>query len=302
MLEYFAHGKLLLSGEYLVLNGAKALALPTVLGQSMQISASDGNSIRWQALDCQGNIWLESYFMPDTLDMMSSDDIRKAQVLQKILRYAKKLSPGFLLQGGIRINTQLHFERNWGLGSSSTLVALIAQWAGVDPFELFDGCMTGSGYDIACAIQEKPLFYQHTKGKRHIETAEFRPSFTEQLRFVFLGEKQLSSEEVRKYSTRTKPDQLKIDQISAISEAFAHCEQLTEFEKLMREHEALVGDVLGRKPIGETIFAGYPGAVKSMGAWGGDFALATAPAPEAADRWLAEAGFHTVVSYDHLFG
>ena len=118
------------------MDGAKALALPTSLGQSLHVQEYEGNSIRWQALDCHGKIWLEAYFAPDTLDMISSDDVRKAQSLQKMLRNAKKLAPGFLKQGGIRITTQLHFERSWGLGSSSTLVALIAQWAEVDPFAL----------------------------------------------------------------------------------------------------------------------------------------------------------------------
>ncbi len=301
MLQYFANGKLLLSGEYLVLDGAKALALPTKLGQSLQIHAFDGNSIRWQAIDCQGNIWLETYFMPDTIDMISSDDTRKAQFLQKILRNAKKLSPGFLKQGGIRITTQLHFERSWGLGSSSTLVALIAQWAGVDPFDLFESSMTGSGYDIACALQAEPLFYQKLKGERLIQTAGFHPSFAEKLRFVFLGEKQLSNEEVRKYSTRPKPAQQQIDRVSAIGEALAVCTELAVFETLIREHEVIVGEVLDRKPVGQTTFAAYPGAVKSLGAWGGDFVLATAPDADAADTWLARAGFDTVLRYDQLF-
>ena len=39
------------------------------------------------------------------------------------------------LKGAV-IETQLDFLRNWGLGSSSTLINNIAQWANVNPFDL----------------------------------------------------------------------------------------------------------------------------------------------------------------------
>jgi len=301
MSPYYAHGKLLLSGEYLVMDGAKALALPTSMGQSLHVQEYEGHSIRWQALDCHGKIWLEAYFAPDTLDMISSDDVRKAQSLQKMLRNAKKLSPGFLLQGGIRITTQLHFERSWGLGSSSTLVALIAQWAGVDPFALFDTSLTGSGYDVACALQQKPIFYQRIAGKRQVEAIHFKPPFAKQLRFVYLGEKQLSSDEVRQYKSRPKPSQEQIDRITGISEALVSCSSLSDFSALIQEHETILSAVLHRQPVAQTRFVGYPGAVKSMGAWGGDFVLATAPDAKTADAWLAANGYSTVLHYDQLF-
>jgi mevalonate kinase len=283
------------------MDGAKALALPTSMGQSLHVQEYEGHSIRWQALDCHGKIWLEAYFAPDTLDMISSDDVRKAQSLQKMLRNAKKLSPGFLLQGGIRITTQLHFERSWGLGSSSTLVALIAQWAGVDPFALFDTSLTGSGYDVACALQQKPIFYQRLAGKRQVEAIHFKPPFAKQLRFVYLGEKQLSSDEVRQYKSRPKPSQEQIDRITGISEALVSCSSLSDFSALIQEHETILSAVLHRQPVAQTRFVGYPGAVKSMGAWGGDFVLATAPDAKTADAWLAANGYSTVLHYDQLF-
>ena len=38
MPSYYSHGKLLISCEYAVLDGAKALALPTKLGQRLDVS------------------------------------------------------------------------------------------------------------------------------------------------------------------------------------------------------------------------------------------------------------------------
>jgi len=35
---FYSHGKLLLTAEYVILDGAKALALPTKFGQEMEIS------------------------------------------------------------------------------------------------------------------------------------------------------------------------------------------------------------------------------------------------------------------------
>ena len=37
MSQFYSHGKLLITGEYLVLDGAKALAVPTVFGQDLSV-------------------------------------------------------------------------------------------------------------------------------------------------------------------------------------------------------------------------------------------------------------------------
>ena len=42
---------------------------------------------------------------------------------------------------------------------------------------------------------------------------------------------------------------------------------------LLRKHEKIISNVLGRKPVGETEFRDFNGLVKSLGAWGGDFLL-----------------------------
>ena len=57
------------------------------------------------------------------------------------------------------MNTHLEFPRDWGLGSSSTLINNVAQWAQVDPFELHFKVSNGSGYDIACAKRRYPIVY-----------------------------------------------------------------------------------------------------------------------------------------------
>ena len=57
---FYSNGKLLITGEYLVLNGAKALALPTKFGQSLQVSSLVEQKISWTSFDTDKSIWFET--------------------------------------------------------------------------------------------------------------------------------------------------------------------------------------------------------------------------------------------------
>ena len=84
-----------------------------------------------------------------------------AETLLDILKEAKRMNPSFLnAVSGFVIKTTLSFPRNWGLGTSSTLINSIAKWAEVDAFQLLWNSFKGSGYDIACAQNNTPIFYQ----------------------------------------------------------------------------------------------------------------------------------------------
>ena len=45
--KYYSNGKLLITGEYVVLDGAKALALPTKFGQYLIIEPGKNQQINW---------------------------------------------------------------------------------------------------------------------------------------------------------------------------------------------------------------------------------------------------------------
>jgi len=57
MRKFYSNGKLLLTGEYVVLDGAKALALPTKKGQSLLVEINDSKKISWNSFDCHKNKW-----------------------------------------------------------------------------------------------------------------------------------------------------------------------------------------------------------------------------------------------------
>ena len=136
MPQFYSNGKLLLTGEYLVLDGALALAIPTKLGQSLSVQPASEKGLFWKSLDMHGNCWFQEEFsLRKECTLSTPSDISKT--LQKILREAQKLNPDFLTsQGALQVTTRLDFPRDWGLGSSSTLINNIAQWAEVDAFQL----------------------------------------------------------------------------------------------------------------------------------------------------------------------
>ena len=136
---FYSNGKLLITGEYVVLDGAKAFALPTQFGQSLSVEENDNATIHWQSYDADGSIWYQDTFTVE--DIMLHDTTTNTDSIQNtlltILQEALKLNrSSFNTNNGYHITTQLTFQRNWGLGTSSTLLNNIAQWLQIDAFIL----------------------------------------------------------------------------------------------------------------------------------------------------------------------
>lgn len=296
---YRANGKLLLTGEYVVLDGAPALALPARLGQTLETSMEPGEyTLQWHSWDADGSGWLELEINPDTWEVLHSTDEAAAARLVQVLRTAAHWNPAFRPVG--QVHTRLEFLRHWGLGSSSTLMANVAAWAGVDAFDLLAATWGGSGYDVACAQAGRPIVYQRLHGRSQWVEIPFRPAFAEQLWFVYLGQKQDSREGIRRYRERSgqiHPGLL--DEIGALTLAATSATQLTDFEKTMTEHERIIGSLLGLEPVQQSLFSDYPGVVKSLGAWGGDFILATGAA-DTTKAYFTQKGLETILGYDEL--
>ena len=138
MTRYYSHGKLLISGEYLILEGAIGLAVPTVQGQDLVVEETDTGRLQWESVDENEKTWFNAEFDLEDFELLShSGDERVGEQLQRILRTARKMNSRFLVTSeGCHVRTALEFSRNWGLGSSSTLVNNIAKWADRNPFRL----------------------------------------------------------------------------------------------------------------------------------------------------------------------
>lgn len=301
MNTYRANGKLLLTGEYLVLKGALALALPTKFGQSMTVRRCEQNDIiEWIAHRPFGKAWFSATFNID-LDVLTSDDPAKAQKLSEILKTVRKLNPS-AFEPSLHFETRLDFDPEWGLGSSSTLISNLAQWAGVDPYELLKLTFGGSGYDIACATADSPVFYHLEDEKPVVQPADFNPSFASRLFFIYQGKKQQSGKEVKSFNQRMQAyDCLDdVDAVSAISEALPNITTINDFRRFMEVHEDILAHCLDREPV-KTQYPDFEGSLKSLGAWGGDFILAaTEWTYEQVSDYFKHKGLETVFNYHDI--
>jgi mevalonate kinase len=298
--KFHSHGKLLLTAEYVVLEGAKALATPTKFGQEMEVVSIPEKQIQWTALDEKGNPWFEGIFsFSPKIEARQNNPISKN--LTGILSEANKLNPK-ILQGntGFKITTRLEFPTNWGLGASSTLLKNIAQWFEIDAFALSEKTFGGSGYDIACAQRDSPIVYQLQKGERpKIREVNFNPPFYNELFFVHLNQKQDSREAIQHYRHQERKELKKaLEEISGITDLILSCDQLDDFEKLISEHERIIASLLNIKPIKTRFFKDYPKAIKSLGGWGGDFILAVGGERER--EYFSKKGFSTILGFDEM--
>ncbi len=304
MAKYRANGKFLLSGEYLVLQGARALALPLNLGQSLEVTTIDDENgmIHWDAYTPKG-FWFASIFSKHDFTVHASDDMEKADNLCRIFKAIKSLNPNILQdKKDYFFTTRLEFDSEWGLGSSSTLISLLAQWAEVDPYKLLKMTMGGSGYDIACATASQPIIYHLENGSPIVEKADFHPAFADKLYFVYQGHKQSSGKEVKSFKERAQKFDYSSEcsEISEISEKLINATSFNDFCALLTRHESIMSRCLDQPSL-KSQYPDFQGVIKSLGAWGGDFFLAATELPEEEVKgYFKGKGLKTVLKYNEI--
>lgn len=297
---FYSNGKLLITGEYLVLDGAKALALPTKFGQNLIVENGENNEIVWKSFDKDGSIWFENVIAFDSIqkkEKFASDKIKNTLI--EILHEAFVLNPEFINNSkGYKITTELTFPKFWGLGTSSTLINNIAQWLKINAFELLNTSFGGSGYDIACAQKNSPILYQLVNGQPVIEKVDFNPNFSQHLYFVYLNKKQNSKAAIASYYSKQNTISETIKRIDKITDIILTTDDLKTFAYQVEKHEMIMSDVMEMQTIQEIYFSDFKGIVKSLGAWGGDFVLAVSK--ENPKKYFEEKGFSTVLTYDEM--
>ncbi|WP_372937905.1 GYDIA family GHMP kinase [Seonamhaeicola sp.] len=301
MQKFYSHGKLLLTGEYVVLDGAVSLAIPTKYGQSLNLELIEKPVIIWESFDEKGNLWFKGEFEINNkklLNPFQSNDV--SERITQILNTCKQLNPKFLnSKNGYKIATYLDFPKNWGLGTSSTLINNMAQWANVDAFKLLELTFGGSGYDIACAQSEHPITYQLENKTPLVNQVTFKPSFKDNLYFVHLNKKQNSREGIAHYKAQNKDCiQKVISDINSITTKMITCNSLEEFDALIIKHESIIANITKQRTVKELLFNDFSGSVKSLGAWGGDFVLASLK--NNPTNYFKNKGFHTIIPYSEM--
>jgi mevalonate kinase len=302
---FYGHGKLLITGEYFVLDGATALALPTRLGQSLRVKElhSSENLLYWIALNSKKQSWLNLVFDTKDFTCINAPDQAEAQRLSKILTEARKLNPSFLSGNqDTAVETHLEFPNEWGLGSSSTLIYCIEKWAGgVDAYTLLQNTLGGSGYDVASAEHDSAILYRLENGRPVTQTIHWQPPFADNIYFAYTGKKQLSSEGIKTYREQLKDKERIANDLSSITESVLKCDTLSAFEELLDKHENIIASALNLSRIKDTLFPDYWGSVKSLGAWGGDFVLLTNTKSESdLKNYLTQKNIDTCFNWNEL--
>lgn len=302
--SFSANGKLLLTAEYFVLEGATALAVPSKFGQHLSVvQVRDGRKVlEWESVNAAGVVWLKVAFGLPDLEILGVCDPVKER-LQLLLKTARQQNPLFLQNKSIsyQVSCRLDFPNNWGLGSSSTLVSLIAQWAGVNPYPLQFGVFGGSGYDIACATHNRAILYQKILPEPRVKRVSFFPPFRDQLYFVHLNRKQNSRDAIRYFYEQSAHHARRITEINAITESILSCQDLASFQALLKQHELIIGASLGIEPVQQRLFPDFEGVVKSLGAWGGDFVLvASAMEVKKVEQYFQDRTYSTILMYEEM--
>ncbi|HEY1195423.1 GYDIA family GHMP kinase [Flavobacterium sp.] len=296
---FYSNGKLFIAGEYLVLDGAEAFALPTKFGQDLVIEDLENNKIEWKSYDSNKHLWFEEIFSFDEVkkDSDSKVDTVKSTLIN-ILHEAYKLNPKFIdNSNGYKVSTHLSFPRNWGLGTSSTLINNIAQWAEVNAFTLLNNSFGGSGYDIACAQNNTPVLYQIKDNV--VKQVEFNPDFKDHIYFVYLNKKQNSKSAIYAYNNNKNHHLAQsVAENNKITHAILNAKTLKEFASAVQKHEIHLSNILEMQTIKEAVFPDFNGVIKSLGAWGGDFVMVVSK--ENPTEYFVKKGYETILSYQEM--
>ena len=262
--EFYSNGKLLLSGEYAILDGALGLAIPTSYGQSLHVTPTTSGFLEWASLDENDEVWFTVKLDISNLEVISTSNEAIAKVLVTLLLEANTQNPLLLTDSdGFQIETRLTFPKSWGLGTSSTLINNLAQWARVDAYQLL-----------------------------------WNAIFKDSLYFVHLNQKQSSKKAITNYREQQFDKPQLIKNISSITQKIINASTLSGFESLMEEHEALLSNILNIAPVKQQLFPDYFGMVKSLGAWGGDFVLATGD--DKTIPYFKAKGYPTIIPYSKM--
>jgi len=294
-----SNGKILLTSEYLVLDGAKAIALPSKLTQELYVEQCDKEIIEWQGIDEKGNVWYEENFYLKNNDLVYRAE--KNNTSEKLLLLFNHILKTREVKDilGNKFSTKLNFKREWGLGTSSTFVNNLAKWANIDPYRLLFSAFKGSGYDIACCDVNNPIIFEKKQNSINVKNITFNPPFIENIFLIHLDKKQNTQTSITNYlRTKSEKNDL-IKRINLISEEMLQCKNLNHFEDLIVEHESIISQAISQEPIQKLTFNDYNlGKIKSLGAWGGDFILVTSKNNDLS--YFNNKGFETTLKLSDL--
>jgi len=298
-MKFKSNGKLLITSEYLVMKGAMALAIPAKLDQELNVISTNSDFVNWKSFDKNNQIWYEEKFYLDKGALIyNSQKNKMSDLIVRLFDYIHTFnSPEKSI--GNEFIWKINFDRNWGLGSSSTLINNLSKWAKVNPYKLLFSVFNGSGYDIACCDKSNPIIFQKKDDYLSVSNTTFNPDFLNNLFLIFLNKKQDTQKSIQNFLKTDEPFSEEINQINEIVHEIENVKDITTFESLIERHEKIIAKILQIPTIQNEKFTDYNnGVIKSLGSWGGDFVLATGD--EKSMDYFKEKGFNTVKKISDL--
>lgn len=268
----------------------------------MKVKSTRKSDLYWKSYDTEGNEWFSAQISLMDFSSVKTTDDKKSKYLQKLLKGAVRLNSEFLSKwNGFDVKTTLEFNKDWGLGSSSTLTHLVAQWADVNPLLLHFKISNGSGYDVACAGSKDPITYQLDGDTINYTPIEFAPSFSDKLYFIYLNKKQSSGDAIKFYLKNAKQKKAMAKKLTDITQSIILCSSLSKFVTLITDHEKIISEHLGLEPIKDASFSDFNGGIKSLGSWGGDFILAaTNDGHQYVKSYFTQRGYDVVIPFNEM--
>jgi len=298
-MEFYSNGKLFILGEYYVLEGAKVFALPTKFGQYLNVFPLKTKTLSWKSYDADGSVWYnDEIALKNILSNNQSSDDKVRNTLIDILHQAHLMNPSMLENNGFLVETKLTFPRNWGLGTSSTLINNIAQWFQIDAFKLLQKSFGGSGFDIACAQNNTPVTYQVINNEAIVEQVSFNPSFKDQIYFVYLNKKRDSKDAIANFRKKQKNLSAEIKQVSQMTDELLQIQDLETFVSFFKTYEQNLGEILEIPTIQKELFPDFNGLVKSLGGWGGDFVMVVSD--HNPTEYFKNKGYNIIITYNDM--
>ena len=268
----------------------------------MVIKNSRGSDLIWECKDKDGEYWFKSHISLYDFSAINTTDQDISDKLQKILKNSVRLNSEFLSKwNGFKVITELEFPLDWGLGSSSTLYSLMGDWADINPLMLFFKVENGSGYDVACSNAGQPILYYANDDEISYTPIEFYPTYSNKLYFIHLNQKQDSALGIKAYLKAVKDRKTLVKTISGITDQMVEAKDLKTFAALLDKHEDVIAQHTGFEKVKDKHFSDYWGSIKSLGAWGGDFVLATSTKSlEETKKYFEAKGYSTVLPYKDM--
>lgn len=266
--------------------------MPTSFGQQLSVKSHQGpEHVLWEALDHENRQWFTAGFDHEGRVLHGSS----AAMAEKLQGFLAPVRNSNVWNAPVRVQTKVDFPRLWGLGTSSTLCALLAQWAEIDALT-YRKLHGGSGYDLACAQASGAISYALVDGEPEVLSVQL-PEVLQSVVFVYRGAKQQTDSSLQLVG-RKPFSAAQCEEITQLSEGFLQANSFDELESIIEQHELLIANHLELERAIEGPFKGIRGQVKSLGGWGGDFVMLTRF--EENRQWLEANGFNAIIPFETM--